>query len=524
MKKILIISVGILMILTVTLFHSCKKDKPISPTITTTDVTAISYTTATSGGTVTNEGGALVVSRGVCWNTSANPTMINSKTIEGSGLGAFVSNITNLTPNTMYYLRAYAMNTAGTSYGNQVSFTTSQVALVTLTTTAITTITQTTAVSGGNITADNGGSVITRGICWGTATNPTTANDKTTDGTGTGSFASNLTGLSGNTKYYVRAYATNSIGTAYGNEISFTTSALIPTLTTTAISSITTTTASSGGNISSDGGASVTAHGVCWNTSTGPTTSNSKTTDGTGSGSFVSSLTALTANTKYYVRAYATNSVGMAYGNEISFTTSTAITTVSDADGNVYHTVTIGTQVWTIENLKTTKYNDGTVIPLVTNQTTWNLLSTPAYCWYDNDGATNKVTYGALYNWYTINTGKLCPTGWHVPTDAEWDVLSGYLGGDVVSGGKLKESGTTHWISPNTEATNESGFTALPGGFRYNDGTYNGIGSNGYWWSSTELDASYAYYRYMIYNSGSVYWYSYYYDKANGYSVRCIKN
>lgn len=186
--------------------------------------------------------------------------------------------------------------------------------------------------------------------------------------------------------------------------------------------------------------------------------------------------------------AYAINSQGTAYGSQQTFTTTSGggSGTVTDSDGNVYNTVTIGTQVWMAENLRTTKYKDNTAIPLVTDNTAWTNLSTPGYCWYNNDAATNKSTYGALYNWYTVNTGKLCPTGWHVPTDAEWSTLTTCLGGVGVAGGKLKEAGTSHWMSPNVGATNETGFTALPSGYRYAGGTfeYNGLG--GWWWSSTE--------------------------------------
>ncbi|MBV5329787.1 MAG: hypothetical protein JZU65_19525 [Chlorobium sp.] len=142
----------------------------------------------------------------------------------------------------------------------------------------------------------------------------------------------------------------------------------------------------------------------------------------------------------------------------------------SDADGNTYKTVVIGTQTWFAENLKTTKYKDGTAIPLVTDNTAWKNLTTPAYCWYNNT-VSNKATYGALYNWHTVSTANLCPAGWHVPSDSEWKTLTDFLKGESTAGNKLKEAGTTHWNSPNTGATNESGFTALPGGYR--DG-YNG--------------------------------------------------
>jgi uncharacterized protein (TIGR02145 family) len=198
--------------------------------------------------------------------------------------------------------------------------------------------------------------------------------------------------------------------------------------------------------------------------------------------------------------------------------------TVTDIDGNVYHTITIGTQVWMVENLKTTKYNDGTAIPLVTGNAAWAALTTPGYCWY-NDTATYGNTYGALYNWYTVNTGKLAPTGWHVARDSEWSVLTTYLGGESVAGGKLKEAGTAHWLSPNTGATNETGFTALPGGVRDDKGTFSHIGSYGFWWSSTARDAASAWARFMGWNyadvshsdNGST-------DYASGYSVRCVKD
>lgn len=293
---------------------------PFLPTITTTAISAITQTSASSGGEVLSDGGGSISARGVCWSTSPDPTTSDRKTTDGTGAGAYTSILESLTGNTNYYVRAYSTNSVGTSYGNEVSFRTSPV-LPTLNTAAVSAITQTTASSGGTITSDGGGSVTARGMCWSTSSNPTLSDRKTTDGEGTGVFTSSLTGLTGNTTYYGRAYATNSAGTNYGTKVSFKTSPVLPSITTIAVSAITQTTGSSGGSITSDGGSAITARGVCWSTSSNPTINDSKTADGTGTGLFTSSLTALTDNTAYYVRAYAINSVGTAYGPEVTFAT-----------------------------------------------------------------------------------------------------------------------------------------------------------------------------------------------------------
>src|ERR1035437_6882359 len=299
---------------------------------------------------------------------------------------------------------------------------------------------------------------------------------------------------------------------------------IAPVLTTAAISNITQTTASCGGNIISDGGSTVTARGVCWAIFQNPTKDNGKTTDGTGTGSFTSAITGLTANTTYFVRAYATNSVGTGYGDNVSFTTQQGIGgTVTDIDGNVYHFITIGTQVWLVENLKTTKYRNGDPIPNITDNNTWSNLTTGAYCNYNND-ANNSTTYGRLYNWQaTTDSRSIAPTGWHVPSDAEWTTLTSFLGSTGGSaGGKLKETGTVHWQSPNTGATNESGFTALPGGYRDLTGAFNNLGLNGYWWSVTEMSPTSAWYRNLYYAAPDMG--SDYINKTDGFSIRCLKD
>ena len=190
-------------------------------------------------------------------------------------------------------------------------------------------------------------------------------------------------------------------------------------------------------------------------------------------------------NTTYYVRAFATNSAGTAYGEEVSFKTEeSGIGTVTDIDGNIYHTVIIGSQVWMLENLRTTKYRNGDTITNITDKTAWGNISYGGYGWYNND-ITNEETYGALYNWGAVaDTRNLAPEGWHVPSADEWNELIDFLGGDMVAGGTLKEEGTLHWIAPN-DATDEVGFGALPAGME-NGTDFHGMGYETYYWSTDE--------------------------------------
>lgn len=491
------------------------------PKLTTTEITGIEPTCVVTGGNITHDGNSDIIVRGVVWGTSKSPDIEGPRTTDGYGTGSFETRLCDLEPNTLYYVRAYAINNVGTAYGNELSFTTTENSVPILTTDAVSSITQTSAVAGGTITSNGGSAIEQRGVCWSTSPMPD-INDNVINASagGTGQFTCPITGLTGNRKYYVRAFATNSEGTAYGQETSFTTSPVLPSVTTTTTRPASTSTGTSGGNVTDNGGSPVTKRGVCWSTSQNPTLADNSTENGEGNGTFTSSITGLTPNTTYHVRAYATNDVGTAYGSDRTFTTDPE--TVTDRDGNIYNVIRIGSQLWFKENLKTTTFSNGNSIPHVSSGAAWSALTDPGYCWYYNNEG-NKDVYGALYNWYAVETGNLCPSGWRVPSDEDCLTLEKYnRNTESTIGGKLKEEGTEHWTSPNTGATDEWGFTALPGGHRTASGLFENIRDHGHWWTSTSYSGTDAWGRRLQYNEVKTF--RFFVNKKTGKSVKCMKD
>ncbi len=412
-------------------------------------------------------------------------------------------------------------------------------------------ITSSSAVCGGNVSYTGEATIVNRGVCWGVSNWPTINDSHTSDGSGTGDFSSTITNLNPGTTYYVRAYATSSANiTGYGEQVTFNT-LTFPSVTTSVVSDVTDNFATCGGNVTFDGGATVTA-GVCWSTTQNPTIADDHTNDGSGTGVFTSIITGLVPNTTYHVRAYATNIVGTAYGNEVCFTTTqhgqpcSGAATVTDIDNNTYNTVQIGNQCWMKENLRTTRYSNGTSIALGS----WT-SSASSYRYYPNNDQSNVSTYGYLYNWKAVmgNSSSsnenpsgvqgICPTGWHVPSDAEWTQLTDYVSSQsqyvcgssntniakaMASTAGWSSSTNTCAVCNDPSANNAAGFSALPAG--YYDGNHSYFGLGAWFWSSKDnYEFAYndcAYDRGIPCSVGNVT--RYYHKKYYGYSVRCVRD
>ena len=572
------------------------------PTVTTNQITEITQNTATCGGNVTHDGGATVTIKGVCWSTTQEPDISDFHTVDGSGTGDFVSYLTGLSENVTYYLRAFATNEVGTSYGNQLSFTT--LTIPTVVTNPVTDITQNTATCGGEVTNDGGTSVTFRGVCWSIAQNPTTDDDHTEDGFGTGVFISLLTGLNSNTSYFVRAYAVNGVGTSYGNQFEFTAldvanvnGHIYYAGTTIPISGVNVQISDIAGTSQSNGFYELIGVPVGMRTIIATKTNYdpfSQTIE-VITGGVVFDIEMTTGNYTHMVSGIITNQFGNAVpdvnvvvlnpngtpGNLMATSDLSGYYQISgvpqgpriirfykegfglielsiymgnsnvqlnaellefglpcpgfetvDYEGQTYNTILIGDQCWFKENL-----NAGTM------QGPSNNGIIDKYC-YDND-PSNCTLYGGLYRWdemmqYTNIQGArgICPPGWHIPTDTEWQNLTNYVKNQAdflcnanTSWISKSMATTTLWnsstnlcaIGNNPSANNLTGFSGPAGGY-YSEGPYYHKGSRGHWWTSTLISGVQyqAWYRGVSYNDGLVdrNWWS----TAQGNSVRCLKD
>lgn len=481
----------------------------IIATITTISATNVSYTSATVGGNVTNDGGAAITERGVCYSTSANPTTANTKITSGSGTGSFVCNLTELQDGTTYYACAYAINEKGVAYGNEVSFTTKGKTIPTVTTNTPSEITYTQAMIQGSVSDDGGVTVTEKGICYSTSPNPTVDSNKQTNGSGIGTITCVFSDLQDGTTYYARAYAINALGVGYGNEISFTTIAYeVPQITIANPTKYSVSTATIDCEVTFDGGLEVTERGVCYSTTSNPTYSNSKVQNGSGYGVYSCELSNLSENTTYYVRAYAKNAEGIGYSREVSFTTRTR----TYMDG--YEYVDLGLSVkWATMNVGATKpeeYGDYFAWGETEPKDVYD-WSTYKHC-YGSPTSLNKYNTSSLYGRIVDGKTQLDLSddaaranwggAWRMPTDAEMT--------------ELREQCTWIWTTQNgvngykvTSKSNGNSIFLPAAGYR-NDSSLNKAGSNGYYWSSS-LNTDYPY------DAWSVYFYSDYVSRGYNY-------
>ena len=426
------------------------------PSVTSTGISNITNTTAIAGGELADDGGTPVLERGICWSLNPDPLISDNYADAGSGSGSFLALLSGLTSNTTYHVRAYAANATGAAYGEDITFTTITYPLASVTTAAVSSVSYTTAISGGNVTSDNGSSITSRGICWATNPLPTAADSKYTEPGGTGSFIANLSGLIGGTTYYVRAFAINGGGTSYGNQVSFTTlTSSAPSLTTKAISGISSNLAGSGGVIVSDGGSPVTAKGVVWSINTNPTLSGSFTSNGTGPASYNSTMEGLTPLTTYHVRAYATNSLGTAYGNELSFTTTDLITQGPTVP-------VIGTSASAISG-SSTGTSGGYVSsdggsPVTARGVCWSTSVNPTL---DNSFSTDGTGLG--YFTSTVAGLSGCGTIYYIRAYATNSTGTGYGNQNTISTGLLP-------VITTNDVTGIADYSAVSGGVITNDG------------------------------------------------------
>ena len=529
------------------------------PTVMTTGVADVAHTTVTLNGSVVYIGGAPVAAKGFCYDTVMHPTVGSATVSCGSGSGSFSANLLNLTSGTTYYVRAYATNLWGTNYGEELSFTTLVEYAPSVEILPASEISYTSFTCGGDVTDSGTYAVTARGFCWSTEPDPVMTGEHLHVGNGAGTFSATLADIQPETTYYVRAYAVNAVGVTYSTPITVTTlTPTIPTVTTDNVSTYNWCT----GTVVDDGHAPVTQRGFVYDTLPNPTLSNGVViAEGNGLGEFSELLTGLSIGKLYFVRAFATNARGTGYGDQLYFTAESDIQTVTDYDGNVYNTVTIGTQVWMKENLKTTHYSDGWPIELGLTTQSNNV----AYYYYPGKNVSNVEMYGLLYNWAAVMRNSkssnanpsgvqgICPTGWHVPSAAEWNQLRDYVnshsiyacGGISDQTAKALADSIGWYINPNNNictpssdpsSNNATGFSARQAG---STSTVSVASNGGSGWdgamfhctTENNFNQSNIYYAGIDYTISSTFRWpveggtgSSYTNKRAGFSVRCLRD
>ena len=493
-----------------------------APTVSCIPATNITTTTATLNGTVNPNHLSTVVTFEYGKTIDYGNTLTApSSPVTGSISTNISANISDLEAGTVYHFRIKTANSLGTTYSNDISFTTLGQAPVANTTSVNQYLESANVVGSVNanylpttVTFEYGLST-SYGSSISAIQSPVTGNTNTI-------VTATITGLSSGTTYHFRVKAVNSLGSTYGNDMTFSTLGNAPSVSIGSTTYLTSVSAQLNGFVNPNYFSSVVIfeYGITSDYGNAIIALQSPIT-GSAYTSVSATLSNLVPGTSYHFRIKAENSLGTTYSDDFTFKT---FETVSNIDGNIYETIVIGTQTWMTENLKTTKYNDGTPIPNIVDDATWASLTTGAYGDFGNL-PSNSIIYGKLYNWYVVassNPKNVCPVGWHVPSDIEWTTLTNWLGGESVAGGKLKESGTAHWVNTSISVTNESGFSALPGGYRDYSGPSFDIGDWGYWWSSTEYTTGQAWNRIM--NSGYLSVLRSDNNRNIGYSVRCLKD
>ena len=529
MKKT-ILRLSLLLCTSLILITSCKKEDapPTIPTVTTNQATDVSYNSAKCSGLITSDGNAQITDCGLCISDQAEPKIENSTVIkiENTQTNILSSTINNLKPSTTYFIRAFASNKIGTGYGEQITFKTLDLKSPVIKSVLATNITKSSASINVELQDDGGTPIKESGICWGTDPNLTNDDNKTSSSFSQNKITESLANLKCNTTYYVKAYAKNDIGITYSNITSFKTSPGEPSFSKIELIDKTETTLTVKVTLNNDGGAKISETGIYSSSKPLPSIPISdnytgyriaENFDGT---SFTIKLEYLGPNITWYIKGYAKNSIGTGYSTELIATTDPYFREgagVTDIDGNHYNTIIIRDQEWMKENLKTTRLNDGTM----------------AYArWYNDDETKYKNEYGGLYNYHTVKTDKVCPIGWKIPSDKDYQQLIDlatqdyYYNSENTAYYNLREKGTNHWDNDSDKVTDKFGFSAIAGGINWNGTSFERNTHEGwYWTSATNIYNERTYRKAFTLKKdplGEAYIYFFMNDDAL-ISIRCIK-